>query len=68
MADLRIIDPELVERCAFALFAVDFPTTAARAWQGMTETARHAYATRALAVLEEALRSPLVDEPGEMSP
>ena len=65
---MRIIDPDLVERCAFALFAVDFPTTAARAWQGMTETARHAYATRALAVLEEALRSPLATEPGEVSP
>ena len=23
---IRIIDPEMVERCAFALFAVDYPS------------------------------------------
>ena len=59
---IRIIDPEMVERCAFALFAVDYPSAPETAWAGLSGTARHAYATRALAVLEEALRSPLVDE------
>ena len=63
---IRIIDPEMVERCAFALFAVDYPRAPETAWAGLTATARHAYAVRALAVLEEALRSPLVDEPGEL--
>ena len=67
MADLRIIDPELVERCAFALFAVDYPSAPETAWAGLSGTARHAYAARALAVLEEALRSPLADEPGEVT-
>ena len=65
---MRIIDPELVERCAFALFAVDYPSAPETAWAGLTATARHAYATRALAVLEEALRSPLVDEPEQVTP
>ena len=64
---IRIIDPEMVERCAFALFAVDYPSAPETAWAGLTATARHAYATRALAVLEEALRSPLADEPGEVT-
>ena len=64
---MRIIDPELVERCAFALFAVDYPSAPETAWAGLTATARHAYAVRALAVLEEALRSPLADEPGEVT-
>ena len=65
---MRIIDPELVERCAFALFAVDYPSAPETAWAGLTATARHAYAVRALAVLEEALRSPLVDGPGQVTP
>ena len=65
---IRIIDPEMVERCAFALFAVDYPSAPETAWAGVQRILRHAYATRALAVLEEALRSPLVDEPGEVSP
>ena len=65
---MRIIDHQMIERCAFALFAVDYPSAPETAWAGLTATARHAYATRALAVLEEALRSPLVDEPGEVSP
>lgn len=65
---IRIIDPEMVERCAFALFAVDYASAPEMAWAGLTATARHAYATRALAVLEEALRSPLATEPGEVSP
>ena len=64
---MRIIDPELVERCAFALFAVDYPSAPETAWAGLTATARHAYAARALAVLEEALRSPLADEQGEVT-
>ena len=65
---IRIIDPEMVERCAFALFAVDYPSAPETAWAGLTATARHAYATRALAVLEEALRSPLVDESEQVTP
>ena len=65
---MRIIDPDLVERCAFALFAVDYPSAPETAWAGLTATARHAYAVRALAVLEEALRSPLVDGPGQVTP
>ena len=65
---IRIIDPEMVERCAFALFAVDYPSAPETAWAGLSETARHAYATRALAVLEEALRSPLVDESEQVTP
>ena len=65
---IRIIDPEMVERCAFALFAVDYPSAPETAWAGLTATARHAYAVRALAVLEEALRSPLVDGPGQVTP
>ena len=65
---MRIIDHQMVERCAFALFAVDYPSAPETAWAGLSETARHAYAARALAVLEEALRSPLADEPGEVSP
>ena len=64
---IRIIDHQMVERCAFALFAVDYPSAPETAWAGLTATARHAYATRALAVLEEALRSPLADEPGEVT-
>lgn len=48
---IRIIDPEMVERCAFALFAVDYPSDPAEAWAGLTETARAAYRVRALAVL-----------------
>ena len=68
MAELRIIDTATLERCAFALFAVDYPSAPETAWAGLSETARHAYAARALAVLEEALRSPLADEPGEVSP
>ena len=64
---MRIIDPDLVERCAFALFAVDYPSAPETAWAGLSETARHAYAARALAVLEEALRSPLADVPGEVT-
>ena len=64
---IRIIDPEMVERCAFALFAVDYPSVPETAWAGLSGTTRHAYAARALAVWEEALRSPLVDEPGEVS-
>lgn len=60
---IRIIDPEMVERCAFgAQFVVGYPSAPETAWAGLTATARHAYAVRALAVLEEALRSPLVDE------
>ena len=65
---MRIIDHQMVERCAFALFAVDYPSVPETAWAGLSGTTRHAYAARALAGLEEALRSPLVDEPGEVSP
>ena len=65
---MRIIDPDLVERCAFALFAVDYPSAPETAWAGLSGTARHAYAARALAVLEEALRSPLVDESEQVTP
>ena len=65
---IRIIDPEMVERCAFALFAVDCPSAPETAWAGLTATARPAYAVRALAVLEEALRSPLVDESEQVTP
>ena len=65
---IRIIDPEMVERCAFALFAVDYPSAPETAWAGLSETARHAYAVRALTVLEEALRSPLVDESEQVTP
>ena len=65
---MRIIDHQMVERCAFALFAVDYPSAPETAWAGLSETARHAYATRALAVLEEALRSPLVDESEQVTP
>ena len=61
---IRIIDPEMVERCAFALFAVDYPRDPAEAWAGLTEAAHLAYKTRALAVLTEALRSTLDDTPG----
>ena len=64
---IRIIDHQMVERCAFALFAVDYPSAPETAWAGLSGTARHASATRALAVLEEALRSPLADEPGEVT-
>ena len=65
---IRIIDPEMVERCAFALFAVDYASAPEMAWAGLTATARHAYAVRALTVLEEALRSPLVDESEQVTP
>ena len=65
---MRIIDPELVERCAFALFAVDYPSAPETAWAGLTVPARHAYAVRAVTVLEEALRSPLVDESEQVTP
>ena len=65
---MRIIDPDLVERCAFALFAVDYPSAPETAWAGLTEAAHLAYAVRALTVLEEALRSPLVDESEQVTP
>lgn len=68
MAELRIIDTATLERCAFALFAVDYPSAPETAWAGLTATARHAYAVRALTVLEEALRSPLVDESEQVTP
>ena len=55
-------------KIAWRVGAVDYPSAPETAWAGLSETARHAYAVRALAGLEEALRSPRVDEPGEVSP
>ena len=60
MPDLLITD-DLLDRCAYALFAVDCRTvrpdqsTPTETWRAMTDTARQAYRARARAVLAEAL-------------
>ena len=60
MPDLLITD-DLLERCAYTLFAIDCQTvkpdqsTPIETWQTMTDTARQAYRARARAVLIEAL-------------
>ena len=60
MPDLLITD-DLLDRCAYALFAVDCRTvrpgqsTPIETWRAMSDTARQFHRARARAVLAEAL-------------